>query len=289
MIQFCCFNPMPWPNLRSRPESWPYPNSAFDPQAARQLYDLYLDQLVLAEECGFDWIGVGEDHMTAYSLTPNPALILSILARRTKRVRLALLGIPLPLLNPIRVAEECAMLDVLSGGRLVTGFIRGVPQNYAAYNVDPDESRDRFGEACELILKAWSERSVFAWRGRFYHFPKVAVWPLPVQQPHPTLVFSGNSAPSAVNAARRRAVVGSIHLYTRNALDMLKISFDAYRAQAEQDGWEATSDRFLVGLEACIADTDRQASDRFAPALDYRYRTSFRGLMIAKKRDISPN
>src|SRR5262249_41620746 len=118
---------MPWPLVPRRPDTWPYPNSDFNPQTGKICYERYLEQFTLAESRVFAGITPGEDHMTAYSLTPTPSLIVSILARTTSHTRLAILGIPLPLLNPIRVAEEGAMLDVLSGGRLVLGFIRGVP------------------------------------------------------------------------------------------------------------------------------------------------------------------
>src|SRR6267378_1686053 len=151
---FCCFNPIPWPKVPERPNAWPYSNRDFAPDWARTYYRSQIEQLRFAEECGFDWVGLGEDHMTAYSLTPNPALIVSIIGYLTKRVKLAIMGLPLPLLNPIRAAEECAMLDVLTGGRLIVGFIRGVPQNYAAYNVEPNESRERFEEASQLIVRA---------------------------------------------------------------------------------------------------------------------------------------
>src|SRR5262245_12881260 len=104
-MKFCCFNPFPWPGVPERPSVWPFPNSSFDPQKAPDFFRTQIEQLIFAEECGFDWVAVGEDHMTAYGVTPNPNLILSIVSHNTKRVKLAILGVPLPLLNPIRVAE----------------------------------------------------------------------------------------------------------------------------------------------------------------------------------------
>ena len=111
---FCCFNPIPWPNVPERPSAWPYPNRHFDPDWAHTYYRSQIEQLRFAEECGFDWVGLGEDHMTAYSLTPNPALIVSIVGYLTQRVKLAIMGLPLPLLNPIRAAEECATMSSLT-------------------------------------------------------------------------------------------------------------------------------------------------------------------------------
>lgn len=285
-MKFCFFNPIPWPALSKRPDRWPFPSDEFDPKRCERLYSECIDQLVFAEECGFDWIGVGEDHMTAYGVVPNPLLILSVVAQRTKKVRLAVLGAPLPLLNPIRVAEELAMVDVLSGGRVVAGFIRGVPQNYAAYHVPPAESRGRFAEADALIRKAWTEPDIFAWKGEFYDFPTVSLWPRPVQQPHPTVLYSANSETSAVFAAERQALIGAIHLYSRDAMDAVGRSAEAYRARAAELGNTPAPEHLLVGFSTCIAETDAQAQDTLGPALDYQYNV-LSGTYNAEKRRIA--
>ena len=285
-MKFCCFNPMPWPALERRPEHWPFPNDAYDSVIGQQLYSQCIDQLVYAEECGFDWVGVGEDHMTAYGITPNPLLILSVVAQRTQRVKLAVLGAPLPLLNPIRVAEECAMVDVLSNGRFIAGFIRGVPQNYAAYNVDPDESRARFAQANELIHKAWTQQGVFDWESEYYQFPSVSIWPRPTQQPHPPVLYSANSETSAIYAAKEKGMIGTIHLYSMDAIERIGSVISAYKKQAEQDGWAPGSDRFLVGLQTCIAPTDQEAMDILRPALDYQYHV-LSGTYNAEKKKIA--
>ena len=286
MLRFCCFNPIPWPRLRRRPERFPFPNADFDPVFAHDYFRSQIEQLIFAEQADFDWVALGEDHMTAYGLTPNPNLLLSIVAHATTRVKLAIFGAPLPLLNPLRVAEECSMLDVISNGRLVVGFIRGVPQNYAAYNVEPDESRERFSEAAALIVKAWTTREPFSWNGRFYRFPVVSIWPLPVQQPHPPLLFSANSAESAVVGARQRAMIGAIHLYTRDSIQRVATAIDAYKAQARIDGWDATPDRFVLGLQTCIASTDADAERLMEPALRYQYEV-LSGTYDAEKRAIA--
>lgn len=285
-MKFCCFNPIPWPALDRRPDHWPFPNDAYDSSIAQELLERCIDQLVYAEECGFDWVGVGEDHMTAYGITPNPLLILSIIAQRTQRVKLAVLGAPLPLLNPIRVAEECAMVDVLSHGRFVAGFIRGVPQNYAAYNINPDESRARFAQANDLIIKAWTHQGVFGWDSEFYKFPTVSIWPRPTQTPHPPVLYSANSETSAVYAAKQRAMIGTIHLYSMDAIERISSVIAAYKDQASQDGWTPKADRFLVGMQTCIAPTDQEALDILGPALDYQYNV-LSGTYNAKKKEIA--
>ncbi|MCA9279244.1 MAG: LLM class flavin-dependent oxidoreductase [Phycisphaeraceae bacterium] len=272
--------------MAQRPDRWPFPNSAYTSDAGQKLFRQCIDQLVYAEACGFDWVGVGEDHMTAYGLTPNPMLILSILAERTTCVKLAVLGAPLPLLNPLRVAEECAMIDVISNGRLVAGFIRGVPQNYAAYNIAPEESRQRFAEAHELILRAWQETTPFSWNSTYYNFPHVSIWPRPVQQPHPPIVYSANSETSAVFAAKSRAAIGAIHLYSLDAIDRVKSAIDAYRGQAARDGWEPDPEQFIVGFQTCVAETDELAFRKLEPALNYQYQI-LSGTFNAEKKALA--
>ena len=96
-----------------------------------------------AEQAGFDWIGSNEHHFSPYGMMPNPNLVGAIVAHRTQRVGILQSGNIVPILNPIRVAEEYAMLDVISGGRLIAGFMRGIPHEYVAYNIAPDESYGR--------------------------------------------------------------------------------------------------------------------------------------------------
>src|SRR5579864_7987093 len=271
MPQFCYFTAISAPFAKRRPPSFPFPNTEFDPAKAGERYRNEIAQLGLAEGCGFDWVGVGEDHMSAYSMVPNPSVIASILSQLTTKFKLAVLGFPLPLLNPLRGAEECSMLDHLSGGRLVAGFVRGSPQNYAAYNVEPDESRGRFDEAVQLIVRSWTEKGVFEWPGQYYRFPAVSIWPSPLQLPYPPLVFSANSPESALVGAKHRQIIGNIHLYSRNALETVKKCIAVYCERAHNDGWEPSSDRFLIGLPTCIADCDAEAQDCLDSALQYNF------------------
>jgi len=146
-MKFNFFHLMPWPDYPREPEEWPVSNKEFVPERGRQLYADYIDCMAYAEQCGFDSIGCNEHHFSPYGLMSNPNLIGAALVYRTKRVKLAMLGNLVPLLNPIRVAEEYAMLDVMSGGRVLAGMMRGIPHEYIAYNVPPNESRARLREA----------------------------------------------------------------------------------------------------------------------------------------------
>jgi Luciferase-like monooxygenase len=128
------------------------PNSYFDPAVGEKLYARYIGELELADRLGFDGICVNEHHQTAYGLMPAPNLIAAALARSTKQAKIAILGRALPLVsNPVAVAEEFAMLDHLSGGRIITGFVRGIGTEYFASGVNPTHSHGRYYEAHELF------------------------------------------------------------------------------------------------------------------------------------------
>src|SRR6185503_13449285 len=199
-MKFSYFHLMPWTDLTEAPAQWPAGNAAFVPERGKELYDNYIHTMAFAEQCGFDWVGCNEHHFSPYGLMANCNLIGGAMTQRTSKIKLAMLGNLVPLLNPVRVAEEYAMLDVMSGGRLIAGLIRGIPNEYIAYGVDPSTSWERFEEAYDLVLRAWTEPEPFGWEGKHYQFRTVSIWPRPLQQPHPPILMSGGSAESAAFA-----------------------------------------------------------------------------------------
>lgn len=253
------YSPVSWPYLDARCTSFPHSNGLFDGPRGVQLYRDSLALFQLAETVGFDWLGIGEEHMNAYGVVPNPCLIASALAPITKRAALCILGNPLPLLSPLRVAEEYAMVDVLSGGRLVAGFPRGVPQNFASYGIDPADSKARLAEAIEFVLNAWTHRGPFDWAGEYYRFSQVSIWPQPTAVPD--IVLSSRSPESVALAVRHRAVLAEIYIKDRQVLDHFVESRSGYQKAAEAAGWEATPDRFLISVPCVIAPTGAQAQD----------------------------
>jgi alkanesulfonate monooxygenase SsuD/methylene tetrahydromethanopterin reductase-like flavin-dependent oxidoreductase (luciferase family) len=267
MVQFSYFHLMPYAVV-DEVDRWPVPHKMFDPAVGHDLYRQYLDQMELADELGFDWVGCNEHHSTPYGLMSNPNLIGAVLTQRTKQARLAMLGNLVPLLNPLRVAEEYAMLDVISGGRLVAGLIRGVPNEYIAYSANPDESWERFEEAYDLIVRAWTEPEPFAWEGKYWQFRAVSVWPRPMQQPHPPILISGGSHESAVFAAKKRAKMGIVQLVD---LDNARENAELYRESASEFGWTPARDDVLVGLHTHVARTDAEALERLGAAEEYFY------------------
>jgi alkanesulfonate monooxygenase SsuD/methylene tetrahydromethanopterin reductase-like flavin-dependent oxidoreductase (luciferase family) len=188
---------MPFTGVKEVTPDWPTPNRVFDPARAHELYRSYVETMVYAEQCGFDWVGCNEHHFSPYGLMANCNLVGGALVYPTKKIRIAMMGNLVPLNNPIRVAEEYAMLDCMSGGRLVAGLMRGIPHEYIAYNVAPDSSWSRQREAIALILKAWTEPEPFGWEGEHFQFRQVSIWPRPLQKPHPPLVISASSLESA--------------------------------------------------------------------------------------------
>src|SRR5215208_5719409 len=169
-MKFFAFHLMPYRDLPDDFEehhdtAWVWvPNELWDPEKASGYYNEYIDQLVYAEPLGFDGVCVNEHHQNAYGLMPSPNLIAAALTQRTQKCKIAVIGNALPMYNPpLRVAEEFAMLDVLSGGRLVAGLVIGGGPEYFSYGVNPTYARERFREALDLILKSWTEPGPFLW------------------------------------------------------------------------------------------------------------------------------
>jgi alkanesulfonate monooxygenase SsuD/methylene tetrahydromethanopterin reductase-like flavin-dependent oxidoreductase (luciferase family) len=171
-------------------------SSLFDPRRAHLMYNDFMDELEFAAECGFDAVCVNEHHSNGYGLMPSPNLIASALARRTTDTALCVMGNSLALYNPpTRVAEEFAMIDVISGGRLIAGFPVGTPMDTCfAYGQNPSMLRERYYEAHELIMRAWTEEDAFAFNGRFNQQRYVNIWPRPVQKPHPPIWIPGGGS-----------------------------------------------------------------------------------------------
>lgn len=201
-MKLCWFHLMPYTDLpddftQKHRSVWVDIDSRlFDPIKAHAMYNDFLDELEFAAEVGFDGICVNEHHSNAYGLMPSPNLMASTLARRTREGAIVVMGNSLALYNPpTRVAEEMAMLDVISGGRLVAGFPVGTPFDTCyAYGQNPSTLRQRYYEAHDLILKCWTEPEMFAFHGRFNQQPCVNPWPRPLQKPHPPIWIPGGGS-----------------------------------------------------------------------------------------------
>ncbi len=245
------------------------PNALYDPECGHALYNEYLDMLEYADECGFDSVGVNEHHQNAYGMMPSPNVMAAALARRTRNANLLVLGNSIALYDPpIRVAEEFAMLDVISGGRLIAGFPVGTSMdcNYC-YGANPVTLRDKYREANDLILKAWASREPFAWNGKYTKLRYVNIWPRPVQQPRPPVWVPG---------------LGSIETWDwciEHDYNYSYLSFSGYRrAQNMMNGyWEHVAKRQLdenpyraaFFQQVVISDTDAACEREWWPHVNY--------------------
>lgn len=235
------------------------PNKHFDPKRGADLYHMYLDMWCAADEMGLEIMN-NEHHQTATCMVPAAPLMLSILARETKRARLLILGNPISnRQQPIRVAEEMAMIDVLSRGRLECGFVRGVPYEAAPANVMPYRGTERLWEAHDLIMKAWTTHDgPFNYEGRWFHGRQINVWPRPYQQPHPPVWVTMGSGGSAGQVAHHKHV-GAVFLagYAR-----IREIFDGYRnAYKQMHGAETPLDRLAYCALIYVSDDEKSARE----------------------------
>jgi len=190
------------------PSQWPLPPGCYDPDVGAQTFQSTIERLAFVEDLGFDWVSFSEHHYGARILSPSPIVMASHIAAHLHKVKIAVLGPIIPLNNPVRVAEEFAMLDNLTQGRLVVGLLRGTTNEYLVYGVKPEEARETTTEGMELILKAWTEPYPFGWEGCHFQYRTVSVWPRPLQQPYPPTYSLGTSRESCEFAARNHLGLG---------------------------------------------------------------------------------
>jgi alkanesulfonate monooxygenase SsuD/methylene tetrahydromethanopterin reductase-like flavin-dependent oxidoreductase (luciferase family) len=274
-VKFSFFHLMPYPYLPDDFDtaydstSLTYPNANFDPSLGAALYARYLDELEYADQLGFDGIAVNEHHQSAYGLMPSPNLMAAALARRTSRARIMVLGNAIGIRgNPLRVAEEIAMLDLLSGGRVDSGFVRGIGWEYFGHSINPTKSRSRFNEAHDLIVKAWTSPEMFSWYGENYEYRYVNIWPRPVQQPHPPIFIPGAGSTETMKfCAERRYTYMSVYAPTR----IVRRWFDGYRQAAADLGYVADPEKIAFSVPIYIADTDEKAHAEARPTVEWLY------------------
>lgn len=279
-MKLCWFHLMPYTDLPAdfaeRHESvWvDIDPKLFDAVKAHRMYNDFLDELEFAAEAGFDGICVNEHHANAYGLMPSPNLIAASLARRTRDAALLVMGNSIALYNPpIRVAEEMAMLDVISGGRVVAGFPVGTPFDTChAYGLNPGTLRDRWLEAHDVILRAWTADAPFAHHGRFHQLPVVNAWPRPLQQPHPPVwVPGGGSVETWRWCAERDYVYAYLSYfgYQAGAATMAGFWEEVDRLGKDRNPYRAGFLQF-VG----VAETEAEARRLYREPADYFYNRS---------------
>jgi alkanesulfonate monooxygenase SsuD/methylene tetrahydromethanopterin reductase-like flavin-dependent oxidoreductase (luciferase family) len=243
------------------------------PEKAGQFYNWTLDELIYGAKAGMDGICVNEHHQNAYGNMPGPNLMGAILARATAGMDVAIvqMGSTLPTTNPpIRVAEEYAMLDCISGGRLVAGMPLGTAMDAnLCYGITPIEQRDRFYEAHDLILRAWQSKEIFPWNGKYTQLPMVNIWPRPIQQPHPPVWIPGGGSLSTWDFAARHD-----HLYSYLSFfgtKMAKGVMDGFWEFVGSTGRDANPYRAGFAQAVVVSETDASAEEEYYEHIRYFY------------------
>ena len=251
---------------------WPLPRRHFDPAVAVRTYEEHLTAWEALDRLGYDGVGFNEHHTSPYGLMNSPNLMAAAAAQRTRKLKLLIYGNLLPLHDPLRLAEELAMLDCLSSGRIVSGFARGIPREHNVYRVPLRDSRARFEEAWEIIRRAWTEES-FSYRGTFWSYENVAIWPRPVQQPHPPVWVPVSGSKETIEWAARHDVPITPGLVPTRGLreDIIR----HYATCLARHGHRLTPEHLIIQASAYVADSKAQAVREAGPYTLYFNRTLF--------------
>ena len=275
-MQFHAFHLMPYRHLdlaqadKHRSYWVNLPNTLWDRSKGPALYAEYIGQLAYAAECGFDGVCVNEHHQTAYGLMPAPNLIASALIERTRgtKVKIAVLGRALPIVNnPVTIAEEFAMLDNMSEGRLIAGFVRGIGCEYHSSMVNPILSHERFHEAHDLIVQAWTRDGPFDFVGEHYNLNYVSLWPRPVQLPHPPIWVPSQGSRETIEwvaAPERKYPL----LMAFSPVDTVVRFHEAYRKAALDFGYEVSGDQLGWSTPVYVGESDEEAYAEAAPHIE---------------------
>jgi alkanesulfonate monooxygenase SsuD/methylene tetrahydromethanopterin reductase-like flavin-dependent oxidoreductase (luciferase family) len=246
-----------------------------DADKVGQFYDWSLDELMHAARLGFDGVGTNEHHQNVYGFMCNPNLFGAVLAKMTRDeslpVALVQLGATVAATSPpIRIAEEYAVLDCLSGGRLVAGLPLGLGVDAnVSYGITPIEQRSRWREAIELMLKAWTAKDWFAWNGKHYQLPRVNLWPRPVQDPHPPLLIPGAASSSTWDYCHERDLpYAYLSYFGARAAEAV---MDRFWERAEAKGRDRNPYRASFLQLVGVAETDEQAEVQYAKHLEFFY------------------
>ncbi len=288
--EFHYFHFFPYTNLpanhKERASLWvDFPNSNYDPKLGSELYNRYLDEMVLADKLGYDGIVLNEHHNTQYTMNPAPNLTAAALIPQTKGW-VSVFGTPPNFEYPNRLAEEYAMLDVMSRGRLRVAFPLGTGMEYWANAVNPATARARFRESLDIILKCWTDDGPQSYAGDFYSYRYLNPWPKPVQQPYPECYIVGTGSPETIELAAELGFGYSVVFIPTEV--QLRV-FDQYRERLAAHGHAVTPDKVTIGIFAYVAENEELAQREFMPHLMYFFedalRTTPRYLVPARLRD----
>ena len=234
-----------------------FSNKHFDPVEGSRLYNEYIEQYKLCEEVGIDGIMLNEHHNAPFCMQAKTNIFAAILAAVTEKIKIVLLGNPLPLAeNPIRLAEELAMIDMISKGRLVSGFVRGGGQEQLAAGVNPAYNRERFMEAHDLVVKAWTVPGPFRWEGTHYQHRVVNPWAVPLQKPYPRVWIPGViSKETIIWAAQQRYP----YIALNTSIEQTKKIWELYDQTAADCGYQTGPENRGYLARVHVAESEEKA------------------------------
>ena len=252
------------------------------PESGIESHETYRDMLRClprAEALGYASAFQASHHVQRDGFCPSPLVAMAGAAAVTERMRIGTAVLLVPLYAPLKLAEDVAVIDNLSGGRFVLGVAPGyVSQEFTAHGVPREERVGRFEEALELMTRAWSGEP-FSFEGRHYRVPKGRVTPLPAQRPHPPIWYGVSAAGSLRRAVARRCVQ---IMSPRHGLAELQAHYAPYEAAASAAGW-TIPERPII-RQVFIAESMEKAEARAAPAVDYLYRELYGAASAAGDR-----
>ena len=268
-LQFYCMHFMPYDDPRQGtkdddPDSFwvDYSNSHFDPHYAHELYQRYHREMQMVDELGFDAVVVNEHHSSMYSMNPSCNLAAAALIPQIKRAKICVFGVPITLVPPNRLAEEYAMLDVMSGGRLELAIPLGTGMEYWSNQADPVTARERFKEAVKVMVQAWTRPGPTEFRGKYYNFKYLNTWPQPMQKPHPKISIVGSGTEETIRfAAENGWGYASVFVPIKRQLE----SFKRMEDMAAKHGHTVTPDQRMMNTIIHVAETKEQAEAEAIP------------------------
>jgi alkanesulfonate monooxygenase SsuD/methylene tetrahydromethanopterin reductase-like flavin-dependent oxidoreductase (luciferase family) len=250
-----------------------FPNKYYDPKKGYALYQRYLAELVIADQVGFDAVVVNEHHNTVYSMMAAPNLIAAAVIPQIKNAKICVWGTPPNLEYPNRLAEEYAMLDVMSQGRLEVAFPLGTGMEYWANPINPSNARERHRESIDIILQAWTQDGPTTYYGDFYTYRYLNPWPRPYQKPHPPCYIVGTGSQETIDLAARLGFgYSSVFVTKQRALELNQ----TLRRQAAEHGHHIRPEQLPLMVIAYVAETKEKAEEEAIPHIRFHFEDALR-------------
>ena len=277
-VRFDFMHFMPYPHLPENHKDYhsmwvDFPNKFYDPKKGAELYKRYLAELILAEKVGFDAVVVNEHHNTAYSMMAAPNLIAAAIIPQMKKAKICVWGTPPNLEYPNRLAEEYAMLDVMSEGRLEVAFPLGTGMEYWANPINPASARARYRESIDIILQAWTQDGPTTYYGDFYTYRYLNPWPRPYQKPHPPCYIVGTGSPETVELAARLGFGYSAVFVSKQRA--FELNQQLRRSSAEY-GHPVRPEQLPLQVITYVAETKEKAEEEAIPHLRFFFEDALR-------------